>query len=393
MTLSALLVCTDKNAAQVLDRVLKELNIGVESCPDFARAAIRSAQERYDAIIVDGDSSRDVTRLLQETRSSRLNGTTLAIAVVTSQDSIRELFALGVSFVLYKPVAYDRALSSLRAARSVMRKEKRKKSRATVHAQALVDYANIEREKATLIDLAADGMAVSFGKKLPPTSKVYFEFTLPGQKSPIRLSGQVVWQEWNGRAGVQFADVPRSSRRLLDEFLAANVSHASSREATDQSIELQDPLPIALSMSEPRRADENLDLRPPRQEQPQTAHVNVATAVLDSKPESNNRRAQARYACRLGAEVYRTGTFVPNRCCLTDLSAGGCYLETPLPFPQGATVEIVVRTYEMKLRVRGSVLASHPGFGMGIGFDLKAKDDLANIKKLTDFVAETTEPS
>ena len=54
MTLSALLVCTDKNAAQVLDRVLKELNIRVESCPDFARAAIRSAQERYDAIIVDG---------------------------------------------------------------------------------------------------------------------------------------------------------------------------------------------------------------------------------------------------------------------------------------------------------------------------------------------------
>jgi DNA-binding response OmpR family regulator len=100
MTLSALLVCTDKNAAQVLHQVLKELNIRVESCQDFARAAIRSAQERYDAIIVDGDSSRDVTRLLQETRSSRLNCTTLAIAVVSSQESIRELFSLGVSFVL-----------------------------------------------------------------------------------------------------------------------------------------------------------------------------------------------------------------------------------------------------------------------------------------------------
>ena len=392
MTLSALLVCTDKNAAQVLDRVLKELNIGVESSPDFARAAIRSAQERYDAIIVDGDSIRDVTRLLKETRSSRLNGTTLAIAVVSSQESIRELFSLGVSFVLYKPVAYERALSSLRAARAVMRKEKRKKSRATVHAQALVDYANVEREKATLIDLAADGMAVSFGQKLPPTSKVYFQFTLPGQKSSIRLSGQVVWQEWNGRAGVQFADVPGSSRRLLDEFLAANVSNGTNREGREQSIELQDPLPVALSMSEPRKADAKPDVRPP-QEQPETAHRDVATAVLDPKPEPNNRRAQARYACRLGAEVYRTGTSVPNRCCLTDLGGGGCYLETSLPFPQGATVEIVVRTYEMKLQLRGSVLTSHPGYGMGIGFDLKAKDERANLKKLTDYVAETTEPS
>ena len=341
---------------------------------------------------MDGDSTKDVTRLLKETRSSRLNETTLAIAVVSSQESIRELFSLGVSFVLYKPVAYERALSSLRAARAVMRKEKRKKSRAPVHAQALVDYANVEREKATLIDLAADGMAVSFGKKLPPTSKVYFQFTLPGQKSPIRLSGQVVWQEWNGRAGVQFADVPKSSRRLLDEFLAANVSNATSREGSEQSIELQDPLPIALSMSEPRHAGPKPDLRPP-QEQPQTAHMDVATAVLDAKPEPNNRRAQARYGCRLGAEVYRTGTSVPNRCCLTDLSAGGCYLEMSLPFPQGATVEIVVRTYEMKLQVRGSVLTSHPGYGMGIGFDLKTKDERANLKKLTDYVAETTEPS
>jgi hypothetical protein len=171
-----------------------------------------------------------------------------------------------------------------------------------------------------------------------------------------------------------------------------NVSNASTREATDQSIELHDPLPIALSMSEPRRADPKPDVRPP-EEQPQTAHMDVATAVLDAKPEPSNRRAQARYGCRLGAEVYRTGISVPNRCCLTDLSAGGCYLEMSLPFPQGATVEIVVRTYEMKLRVRGSVLTSHPGYGMGIGFDLKSKDERANIKKLTDYVAETTEPS
>jgi CheY-like chemotaxis protein len=391
MTLSALLICTDKVAADVLQRVLKELNIRVESCPDFARAGMRSAQERYDAIIVDGESGREITRLLQETRSSRLNDATLAVAMVSSQESIRELFSLGVNFVLYKPVAYERALSSLRAARAVMRKEKRKKSRAAVHAQAFVDYANVEREKATLVDLAVDGMAVVFGKKLPPTSKVYFQFTLPGQKSQIRLSGQVVWQEWNGRAGVQFADVPKSSRRLLDEFLAANVPHDSGREPSELSVELQEPLPVAtLTAAEPSPAHK---LASPPIPEWKTAKHEFTTLVLDSKRDENNRRGQTRYACRLGAEVYLTGTSVPNRCCLTDLSAGGCYLEVSLPFAQGATVEIVVRTYEMKLQLRGTVLTSHPGYGMGIGFELQTKDEQANLHKLTEFVAGATEPS
>src|SRR5579872_3789396 len=212
MTLSALLVCADETAAGVLRQVLQELNIRVESCPDFVRAGIRAAQERFDVIIVDGKSTTDVLPLLRETRISRLNDSTLAVAVVPSQETIRELFSLGVNFVLYKPVAHDRALSSLRAARAVMRKEKRKNARAAVHTHATVDYANVEQQRATLVDLAQDGMAVMFGKKLPPTSKVYFLFKLPGQTASVRLSGQLVWQDWNGRGGVQFVDVPKTSR-------------------------------------------------------------------------------------------------------------------------------------------------------------------------------------
>src|SRR5579864_7319822 len=130
MTLTALLVCVDEAAAQVLRRVLEELRIRVESCPDFARASLRLAQDRFDAVIADGESNADVITLLRDTRLSRTNEATLAIALVSDQESIREMFSLGVNFVLYKPVAYDRALSSLRAARAVMRKEKRKSARA-----------------------------------------------------------------------------------------------------------------------------------------------------------------------------------------------------------------------------------------------------------------------
>jgi CheY-like chemotaxis protein len=389
MTLSALLVSADEASAEVLRRVLEELSIRVESCPDFPRAEIRLAQERFDVVLIDGASGTDVISLLRETRLSRLNDATLAVAVVPSQESIRELFSLGVNFVLYKPVAYERALSSLRAARSVMRKEKRKSARAMVHTHATIDYANVQQEKATLIDLAEDGMSVQFGKKLPPTSKVYFLFQLPGQKQSIRLSGQVIWQDWNGRAGVQYVDVPKTSRRLLTEYLAAHRPSEVKEEAPDVTVEMEEPLQVMHGamvehFTEPTQAT-------PNSEQSASEDAGSGSVAVESDP--NNRRTQARYSCRLGAEVYRTGTSVPIHCCLTDLSAGGCYLEVPLPFPRTSEVEIVVRTHELKLLLRGTVQAAHPGYGMGIAFELKTKDEQSNVKKLTDFVAATTKPS
>src|SRR5271165_4869689 len=135
MTLSALLVCVDEASAEVLRRVLEELSIRVESCPDFGRAAMRLVQERFDLLIVEGDSNAQVIALLNETRSARLQDATLAVVVVAGQESIREMFSMGVNFVLYKPLAYDRAMSSLRAARAAMSKEKRKHARTTVHTQ------------------------------------------------------------------------------------------------------------------------------------------------------------------------------------------------------------------------------------------------------------------
>ncbi len=419
MTLSALLVCVDDAAADVLRQVLEDLSIAVEECPDFPRAAIRLAQDRFDVLVVDGESNAEVVALLSESRISRLNEATLTVVVVSGQESVRELFSLGVNFAIYKPVAYDRALSSLRAARALMRKEKRRKARASVHTHAMVDYANVEREKATLIDLAEDGMQILFGKKLPPTSKVYFQFSLPGQSASVRLSGQVVWQDWNGRAGVQFVDVPKASRKLIADFLTANLPTGLDF-AKD---ELQD---VTVEMDEGQVQHMSIPLETPRAKKPATKREAAPQTPAPSyefqeseressaprkkgraadedrhgersvqRPETHtdDRRTQNRYACRIGAEVYRTGINVPNHCNLTDLSSGGCYLEVPLPFQRGSSVEIVVRTADLKVRLRGAVHASHPGYGMGIAFELKTKEERDSVKTLLEFVAETVEPS
>jgi CheY-like chemotaxis protein len=387
MTLSSLLVCVDEAAVQMLRRVLEELGIQVELCPDAVRATVRLAQDRFDLLIVDCGEKSDVVAILRECRSSRANESTLAV-VVAEQDDIREMFSLGVNFVLYKPLSYERVMSSLRAAHAVLYRDKRGKARAPVHTQATIDYAGGEQEKATLVDLSDDGMAVNFGKRLPPASKVYFQFQLPGQTARVRLSGQVVWQDWNGRAGVQFADVPQTSRRVLHEWLQKNLADATKRELAAEAVEVEHSIGPSESSAEVDRhhaANQNA-AKQEVQGRDEKARVRL-------RAEPNNRRGQTRYACRLGAEVYQQGSAVRNYCHLSDLSPGGCYLEMPLAFPTGTAVEITVRTQEMKLRLSGSVKASHPGYGMGVSFTLSSKDERQGVQQLIDFVAAAAESS
>ncbi len=387
MTLSSLLVCVDDAAVEVLRRVLEELNIRVELCPDAVRAAVRLAQERYDLLIVDCDEKRDVVSILQECRSSRVNGSTLAV-VVAQQEDIRELFSLGVNFVLYKPLSYERVVSSLRAAQAVLYRDKRGKARAAIHTHATIDYAGGEQQRATLVDLSEDGMAVNFGKKLPPSSKVYFQFQLPGQTTAVRLSGQVVWQDWNGRAGVQFVDVPKASGRALHEWLQMNLADAPKRQLAAEVVEV-------VHSTRPNESSVEADRHHAGTQYTAKQEIKGRddTARARLRAEPGNRRGQTRYVCRLGAEVYRQGSSVRNYCHLSDLSPGGCYLEMPLAFPTGTPVEITVRTQEMKLRLSGSVRASHPGYGMGISFTLSSKDERLGVQQLIDFVAAAAESS
>jgi CheY-like chemotaxis protein len=383
MNLSSLLVCVDAASVEVLKRVLEELNIQVELCTEAPRASVRLAQERFDLIILDCETQSDVTSLLNESRSSKTNETTLAIAVVAGQENIREMFSLGVNFVLYKPVSYDRALSSLRAAQSVLFRDKRRKARAAVHTQAIIDYAGVEQARATLVDLAEDGMAVNFGKKLPPTCKVYFQFQLPGHKASVRLSGQIVWQDWSGRAGIQFVDVPQSSRKLLREWLGVNLDGSPQQELATEKVEVEHSIrPVDGSSLGTGRGKKNAETQ-----------ARESEAVEQQLNDPSNRRGQVRYTCHIGAEVFQKGSSVRNYCHLSDLSPGGCYLEMPLAFPAGSAVEIIVRTHDIKLQLSGNVKASHPGYGMGVSFRLNTKSEREGVQQLIDFVAAAAESS
>jgi DNA-binding response OmpR family regulator len=55
-------------------------------------------------------------------------------------------------------------------------------------------------------------------------------------------------------------------------------------------------------------------------------------------------------------------------CQLTDLSTGGCYVETESPFPERSEIVLNLKVADVEVQAEGTVRVMHPGFGMGIEF-------------------------
>jgi DNA-binding response OmpR family regulator len=78
---------------------------------------------------------------------------------------------------------------------------------------------------------------------------------------------------------------------------------------------------------------------------------------------------------------------VPN-CKLTDLSLGGCYVETDAPFPERALVDLCLKTADLEVHTEGMVRVAHPGHGMGVEFPSRTAEQRAQVANLINFLRE-----
>jgi len=74
---------------------------------------------------------------------------------------------------------------------------------------------------------------------------------------------------------------------------------------------------------------------------------------------------------------------VPH-CRLSDLSLGGCYVETDAPFPEQALVDLCLKTDKMEVHTEGMVRVAHPGHGMGVEFPSRTEEQRAQVGNLID---------
>lgn len=263
MSLKALVLCSDEKIVRVLRRTLGDLDISVDLCVDSDTALRKLTRHRYEAIVVDcsGDRSEEV---LRSARTAACNKHAVAVAVVEPIVGLKAVFEIGAHFVLYKPVNMEKAKSSFRAARALMKSERRRNARVAVQIPVVMrNLTGGTNMKVTTVDLSEGGIAIQLPEGRRPSGRWQLVFTLPGNNAPLEIPAVLAWEGSGSQAGVRFQHVPPDTTRLLREWLIRNSPDAEQDDPpircqlTDLSLggcylELPSPFPpssrVALAM-------------------------------------------------------------------------------------------------------------------------------------------------
>src|SRR5579862_7261811 len=176
MDLRALVVCPDQGSSTLLTEVLSELGMAAEHTPSVSGGLQLLESQRFDVIVLDYRADEDSEKFLARLRQSARNRASMLIAIVDGEFNARPVFGLGANFILYRPLSSERTRISLRAARGLIRRERRRAPRVPVNATVNVAYPGAPELKAMLQDLSIDGTSLTTAKAIPPQCKVYFDF-------------------------------------------------------------------------------------------------------------------------------------------------------------------------------------------------------------------------
>ncbi|MHB8216736.1 MAG: PilZ domain-containing protein [Candidatus Sulfotelmatobacter sp.] len=219
MTLESLLLSRDAEVVRVLRPTLEKLSIEVEICQEAKKATEILIAEKFDAVIVDCDDLRGGVEVLQGLRATPSNKNSVTFAVLNGKKTTtQQAFAMGVNFVLQKPISPLNASRCFNAALNFMVRERRRYYRQPVKMLVKV-IAGDKEIKATSTDISEGGMALLLHQALPKNATPRLQFTLPESTLSLDIETEIAWADLKGRVGLRFRDLAPSSQALLETWL------------------------------------------------------------------------------------------------------------------------------------------------------------------------------
>jgi len=108
------------------------------------------------------------------------------------------------------------------------------------------------------------------------------------------------------------------------------------------------------------------------------------------QPSRKNRRMHARRKCRVTIELHPESGDGPVLANLTDVSLGGCYVETSAIFSPGTKLRLVFSIDDDKMHADGYVARMDPGSGIAVQFKEMTREDRERMNRILEFVENTT---
>ncbi len=221
MNLKSLLLSSDEKTIRILRRVLSDLEIVVDHCARSEAAIRKITRERFEAIIVDCADPEQSAQVLRGVKAAPVNKRALSIVLVDSSLGLRGGFDMGAHFVLHKPLSNERAKSSFRAVRALMKRERRRQLRVPVQIPVLC--TGFRTYEAKTLDLCEGGMALQFVDRIINEESLRFVLQLPGVNQKLELRGNIAWEGQTNEAGVRFHDVPEQQQNILRKWLTSQL--------------------------------------------------------------------------------------------------------------------------------------------------------------------------
>lgn len=232
MSLRALLVTEDDQAVETLAPVLEHFGLALHCCGRQDALSLVSEQ-RFHAVLVDFDDPDSAALVLGRMSAAPFEIHPVTVALLADRLRVRTVFGAGAHFVVYKPVAREQAEGTLRAAASLIQRDRRTSFRVPIQVPLRLSIeSGGSPVEGLLLDLSLDGMDVLSPKPLYSSARLSARFTLPGLGSELNLRGEVQWANPNGESGVRFTRVPESVRSELRRWLEEHRRENNGEEPT-----------------------------------------------------------------------------------------------------------------------------------------------------------------
>ncbi len=221
MSSQALLVSRDPSVLEEMRSLLEGEGMTVQVSADVRQACVLLEESKFDAVIVDCDDLLGL-EVLVRLRCSPSSRRAMAFALLNGITSLETAFSLGANFVLDKPLCPELAARSVRAARGILLRERRRYLRHPVDLSASLTLPEGNSLYGRVTNLSEEGMAVELLVAIPPGTWVQVRFDLPGSTTTVEARGEVDWYQ-DGMAGIRFIEILQMSKLNYQRWLAEHM--------------------------------------------------------------------------------------------------------------------------------------------------------------------------